>query len=272
MKTHAEFNQNSNFIDIGSGLGKPCLHVAQDPGVKFSFGIEVSEVRWRLSISAFHKILQTTLLQVPEQRINHKCFFALGDIKRAVSFDPLTHVYMYNHGFHPVELSEIANKFNNSFTSQYLICYLNYKKVQEYGFDVEPPICSIKTSMAGSNTCHTAYIYKHKLMPIAVSRTTTATCDPLYRMGYFSVNKGLEYMVDYMKNKAENCNDQCRSKRNIVAKKTTSANRRDQWYARFSALSREPNSTISEVVVTDARDNLDQVIVANARSTLDLVV
>jgi hypothetical protein len=33
MKAHTNFTSDSRFIDLGSGLGKPNLHVAQDPGV-----------------------------------------------------------------------------------------------------------------------------------------------------------------------------------------------------------------------------------------------
>jgi hypothetical protein len=232
MKIHAEFDEKSTFIDVGSGLGKPCLHVAQDPGVNFSFGIELSEVRWRLCTSAFNKVMQAAEKQVSGNRINHKCFFALGDIKEALSFDPFTHVYMYNHGFHPIELREIANKFNNSFHSQFLICYLNTNQVWDYGFDVGCSICSIKTSMAGSSRCHTAHIYKRNAQ---VKQIGTTICDPLYSFGLSTVNKGLDYMVGYMKREAVNCVQQCRAKRSNHTTRTAST--RDQWHARFSALS-----------------------------------
>ena len=39
MKEHCEFSTESCFIDVGCGLGKPNVHVAQDPGVEFSYGI-----------------------------------------------------------------------------------------------------------------------------------------------------------------------------------------------------------------------------------------
>lgn len=47
----AGFDENSSFIDVGSGLGKPNFHVAQDPGVEISYGLELEVVRWELSIS-----------------------------------------------------------------------------------------------------------------------------------------------------------------------------------------------------------------------------
>jgi hypothetical protein len=36
------------FIDIGAGLGKPNLHVAQDPCCRLSLGIELETIRWQV--------------------------------------------------------------------------------------------------------------------------------------------------------------------------------------------------------------------------------
>lgn len=41
----------SRFIDIGSGLGKPSLHVAQDVKCRISIGIEEQELRWQESFT-----------------------------------------------------------------------------------------------------------------------------------------------------------------------------------------------------------------------------
>jgi hypothetical protein len=197
MKAYADFNATSRFIDVGSGLGKPCLHVAQDPGVSFSFGIELSEVRWGLCINAFLKVLQLASKQVESCRISHKCFFACGDVAQADTFDPFTHVYMFNTGFNPREIYGIADKFNRSSTARYLICYINYKNVVEYNFQVHPPIRVIKTSMSGSNRHHSAFIYKR-----AISETIEPvmnTCDPLFRDGLIRVNNGLKCMLEYVK-------------------------------------------------------------------------
>jgi len=197
MKAHAEFNASSRFIDVGSGLGKPCLHVAQDPGVSFSFGIELSEVRWGLCINAFLKVLQLASKQVQNCRISHKCFFALGDVAQADTFDPFTHVYMFNTGFNPREIYGIADKFNRSSTARYLICYINYKDVREYNFQVHPPIRVIKTSMSGSNRHHSAFIYKRAISEMI--EPLMITCDPLFRDGLIRVNNGLKCMLEYVK-------------------------------------------------------------------------
>jgi hypothetical protein len=50
MVEKCEMNTESRFIDVGSGLGKPNFHVAQDPGVRISIGIELEEIRWQLAM------------------------------------------------------------------------------------------------------------------------------------------------------------------------------------------------------------------------------
>ena len=44
-----DLSASSRFVDIGAGRGKPNFHVAQDPGVCLSVGVEVEEIRWRVS-------------------------------------------------------------------------------------------------------------------------------------------------------------------------------------------------------------------------------
>ena len=105
MKIHTEFGPDSRFIDVGSGLGKPNLHVAQDPGVEFSYGIEMEHVRWALGMSNLNKVLELGQKQQGESnvkesyRIGHRCTFQHGDITEATFFDPFTHVYMFDIGY-----------------------------------------------------------------------------------------------------------------------------------------------------------------------------
>lgn len=103
MKVHTNLNKDSRFIDVGSGLGKPNLHVAQDPGVMFSYGIEMEYVRWVLGMSNLNKALEAANKQPrsidEEERIGHRCIFEYGDITEAEYFDPFTHVYMFDIGY-----------------------------------------------------------------------------------------------------------------------------------------------------------------------------
>jgi hypothetical protein len=137
-------------------------------------------------------VLQLAVDQ-PNERIGHNCFFVNGDIKDANTFDPFTHVYMFNTGFNPREIYEIAQKFNNS-RSHYLICYLNEQSVAEYGFVVEP-LCSVGTSMCGSNRKHTAFIYTRQC------KTTTTvnaceSCDPMFEVPLNQVQQGLRHRYE----------------------------------------------------------------------------
>lgn len=106
MKIHTNFSSASRFIDVGSGLGKPSLHVCQDPGVEFSYGIEMEMSRWMLGMANLQAIIKAARVQqtsgevVPESElIGSNCFFDHGNIMDAMSFDPFTHVYMFSIGY-----------------------------------------------------------------------------------------------------------------------------------------------------------------------------
>jgi hypothetical protein len=50
MIENCELTSASRFIDVGSGLGKPNVHAAQDPCCRISIGIELEEIRWQLGM------------------------------------------------------------------------------------------------------------------------------------------------------------------------------------------------------------------------------
>ena len=101
MIDYMEFDTDSLFLDVGSGGGKPNFHVAQDPGVKASIGIEVDEHRWKCSMDGLNKLKQISQKQQKDESfpINYKnCFFINACITSVQSFDPFTHVYMFSTG------------------------------------------------------------------------------------------------------------------------------------------------------------------------------
>lgn len=57
---NCEFSSKSRFIDIGAGLGKPNFHVSQCPAVRLSLGVELEEIRWKLSIHNLLSVLAQT--------------------------------------------------------------------------------------------------------------------------------------------------------------------------------------------------------------------
>jgi len=204
MKEHTGFDSSSRFIDVGSGIGKPNLHVTQDPGVAFSYGIEIEESRWLLGLNCLKGMLdaahaqhlkQTALRDeqriAEEERIQHRCFFAHGDICAANSFDPFTHVYMFSIGFPPRLWEVLAEMWNRSSSSLYLICYHGPKDIiQAYEFDVEL-VVQIPTSMHGSKEGHMGYIYKRTASPEAPTNAPPP-CDPFFASAWTSVQNGLE--------------------------------------------------------------------------------
>jgi hypothetical protein len=105
MKKYTAFDSSSRYIDVGSGLGKPSLHVCQDPGVEFSYGIEMEMSRWMLGMANLKAVVNAASVQQAsgkptqeQERIGYNCYFEHGNIMDAVSFDPFTHVYMFSIG------------------------------------------------------------------------------------------------------------------------------------------------------------------------------
>jgi hypothetical protein len=172
MIEKCELNNQSRFIDVGSGLGKPNFHAAQDPQCRLSVGVELEDIRWQLSMynlkstlpqtergKSVGEILTTVDKDTP---LLSGVNFMVGDIDDAASTDPFTHIYMYDLGFPPPLQRNIANKFNNSQYAQYLVSYRPPRRViDEYGYDVEH-IAQMTTSMHGSGENHMAYFYKRK--------------------------------------------------------------------------------------------------------------
>lgn len=205
MVEHTGLSKDSRFIDVGCGLGKPNLHVAQYPGVDFSYGIEMEHVRWMLGIANFHQVLDVAKkdeedgkeMKEGESKIGHSCYFAHGDITEANFFDPFTHVYMFDIGFPPRLFHQLADMFNKS-QSEYLICYHGPKlMVDDYGFNIEL-IVQTPTSMHGSAEGHTGYIYRRNkdVKPSKAKsckkKTFGVPCDPLFAKAWETCRAGLD--------------------------------------------------------------------------------
>jgi hypothetical protein len=166
MIENCELNDQSRFIDIGSGLGKPNFHAAQDPCCRLSLGIELETIRWQLAMKNLSDI---SLLMSddphsggPEDipKLHRGVNFMALDIDDAASLNPLTHIYQYDLGFPPPLQQRIAEKFNTSFYAKYFISYRPpHRVINEYGYKVEF-MNQFLTSMHGSGEGHTVYFYK----------------------------------------------------------------------------------------------------------------
>lgn len=182
MCLEGELGPDSIFIDIGAGLGKPNLHVALDPQVRFSVGIEHENVRWQLSLHNLKHVLASDVYSREAEdegvagaggHVSHiggelaplvppppNCIFLEADAYDAKSFDPFTHVYMFDIGFPPNLFLHIAECLRNSSSAKWVLCYHGPKLMcNEYGFEMEL-VKQLATSMHGSGEGHTAYLYK----------------------------------------------------------------------------------------------------------------
>uniref|UniRef100_A0A7S4MG18 DOT1 domain-containing protein n=1 Tax=Odontella aurita TaxID=265563 RepID=A0A7S4MG18_9STRA len=192
MKEHTGFSSESRFIDVGCGLGKPNIHVAMDPAVEFSYGCEMEGVRWWLAMSNLDAVLQGMDKDGVDEEEKLRCMLAHADMTEAKSFDPFTHVYMFDIGFPPALFYRLANMYNKSVTPEYMICYHGPRlMIDRYGFDLEL-LAQTTTSMHGSSEAHMGYVYKRIDLPLKAKRYQAkkngkVPCDPLFRPAYDQV-------------------------------------------------------------------------------------
>ena len=177
MKTHTGFSADSRFIDIGCGLGKPNLYVAQDPGVSFSYGIECQKDRYRLGLDNLYHVIKAAKV---DQTIGTNCILELGDILNACTLDPFTHVYQFDIGFPKKLFRSLAKKFNCS-QCLYLISFQPCRFIiNAFKYHVKL-ITKKSTIMHGSNEHHTVYIYKRNKPAIVNNGIEEVPCDPLFK-------------------------------------------------------------------------------------------
>lgn len=152
LVNQCDLDNNSIFLDIGSGLGKPNLHTSVYPGVKYSFGVEISGARWWQSLVVLKSFL--------ENGVGSNVFMAHADILSIDTFDPITHIYSFNTGFPFTTMQHIAKCFNESSSAKWISCYDNPSTMSEYGFDVSF-IQKIPMKLNGSGNQHMCYTYKN---------------------------------------------------------------------------------------------------------------
>jgi hypothetical protein len=145
-------NPSSHFLDVGSGLGKPCLHAAAYLPLQQSVGLELNGGRWYQSLHFLWHILSRGFVQCP-------VFFAHADATELPSFVPFTHVYMFDVGMPPETLTTIITNLVASPSVQCIVSYQKPDTIKKYGC---PWRCKLKlpTAMSGSRSGHMAYFYR----------------------------------------------------------------------------------------------------------------
>ncbi|KAG7399342.1 hypothetical protein PHYBOEH_009144 [Phytophthora boehmeriae] len=209
LKQNCELSTTSRFLDVGSGLGKPNFHVAVDPGVKVSYGIELEELRWHLSLHNLRSVL--SLDSQRDKRL--ATVFAAGDITHAQTFEPFSHIYSFDVGFPPDVMDKMADMFNRSSAKYFASFHSPRKVVDGYGFSVEN-IGRVATSMAGSSEGHQCYFYRRVAQedesdsdcqevpvpesPKKIVEGGEPVADPLFRDGIELLKNGREGMLEWI--------------------------------------------------------------------------
>ena len=151
----------STFLDIGSGLGKPVLHVALHAQVQHALGIEVAHATWALAMSTLLRARDRSHL--PTTPTIH---YAHTSVASLSTLNPCTHVYMFDIGFTPEIYAHIANLISSSPTVQHFVCY-HPRRLLATGLSATP-IARTPARMSVSEEQHTAYVYRCEPSPTAL--------------------------------------------------------------------------------------------------------
>ena len=112
LEEDCNFNAKSKIADIGSGLGKPIFHIANVCQPMLAVGIEVEELRWKLSMHNLKCVYEQSLSEDSPLRCNG-IWFLHSDIAEAETFDPFTHIYAFDIGMPEDLFKKMAEMFNN---------------------------------------------------------------------------------------------------------------------------------------------------------------
>ena len=149
------FNEESSFLDIGSGLGKVVFLAALFPGVTRSTGIEISEFRY------FASLQLKCVLEDKYKYDLHNVNIIHGDVANWNRFDA-THVYAFfvrmdNKCF---PHKNVAKAFMRSSKCRYMINFTPYCEMVEYGYVVRL-VDSMKVSSQGKGSSKfMLYVYE----------------------------------------------------------------------------------------------------------------
>jgi len=202
LKANADLCETSKILDIGAGLGKPNFHLAVNPGVALSVGIEVMPVRWQLSLFNLKYCLEHCSSLKNFSR--HKVGFLQADITTIKSFNSFTHIYMYDVAFTPMVMRAISHAFNQS-SCKYLVSYHKPMEIiWQHGFLVKLISSVPGTAMVGSGRQKTAWIYERT--EIAPTEKEEKTDEPDALENFVDMLEGFS-KDDYQKYLERHLND-----------------------------------------------------------------
>ncbi len=154
------FGSDSEFLDVGSGLAKMVFHAAIDPGVRRSHGIEMSKYRADTAAS----ILKLLLPKAGIAHVADRVELLHQDVKTAVSWQGITHIYMFDLGF-PADpykgpYSHILKLWEEADSAEYMISYRKPIFLWQRGFNLQL-VTKLSVKQQGNTAgSHCAYFYR----------------------------------------------------------------------------------------------------------------
>jgi hypothetical protein len=146
--------EDSAFFDVGSGLGKPNLHAAVAAKCRLSFGVELEDIRWQLSMVNLNGCINDLT------GLGSGVFFASANIMDFHTLEPFTHIFLFDVAFTGDVQEHIAHLFNRSPSAQYLISFRRPREtINDFGYHVRL-LARQQVRLTGSGEGHTAYFYE----------------------------------------------------------------------------------------------------------------
>ena len=141
-----------------------------------SVGVELGGERWWQSQDIlWHGLEDKTAAETGLATLNGPLFLAHADFMEVDTLNAFSHVYMFDKGFPPILMEHIAEVFNRSANSRYLMCFKKPRIiVDKYEFQVEE-IGRVRTSMSGSGEGNTCFFYRKLNTTTAAAATATST-------------------------------------------------------------------------------------------------
>ena len=96
MVNSTRFVTASWFLNVGSGIEKPNLHVAQYPAVEFLCGVQIEYSQWLLGMTCLKACLKAVAVSsapfLLAEAVQGNIMFLFNTIIKAQTFDPFTHM------------------------------------------------------------------------------------------------------------------------------------------------------------------------------------
>lgn len=158
LESSCSMGPDAVFADIGSGIGKPCIHAAIKTPVRYSLGVECMGVRWWQSVAMLARCLDNKEYASVATRV----FFAHADIEDMKDLGETTHVYCFSKGFNPATLRAFCRVVNASDNVTHVACMHAKIILETTGMRPLTLVTVVDTRMSGSGEQQKCYVYRIK--------------------------------------------------------------------------------------------------------------